>query len=240
VKNSLVIVGLGAAIAAATLCSCGGMKIPGANSATTSGQAQASGDPHEDLKKAFTAQLAAKSFRYRMNFESSFLSGSHVESEFVAPDRYHVTIIGQSSVPGREIQQEMIITGKDTFMKVGDMPWRKTEANSSETTMVTTIARMAQQFRATDVEQRMTKYEDVRFVGPETLDGSPALVYQFKLKGTGGQSSGKIWISTTDGLPRKIENDGGAGTNSNGGTTKSKLVVTYYDYNANIKIEPPI
>ena len=99
----------------------------------------------------------------------------------------------------------MIITGKDTFMKIGDMPWRRTEINSGET-QATIIARMAQQFRATDVEQRMTKYEDVRFVGPEALDGSPALVYQFKLKGTGGQSSGKIWISTTDGLPRKIEN----------------------------------
>ena len=125
-------------------------------------------------------------------------------------------------------------------MKIGDMPWRKTEINSGETTQATTIARMAQQFRATDVEQRMTKYEDVRFVGHEALDGSPALVYQFKLKGAEGQSSGKIWISASDGLPRKIENDGGMGTNSNGGTSKSKLVVTYYDYNANIKIEPPI
>src|SRR5438552_2552902 len=205
--------------------SCGGLKVPGASSTTSSRSTQPGGDPREDLKKAFTAQLAAKSFRYRMNFESSFLSGSRVESEFVAPDRYHVTIIGQSSVPGREIQQEMIITGKDTFMKVGDMPWRKTETNSSETTMATTIAQMAQQFRATDVEQRMTKYEDVRFVGPEALDGSPALVYQFKLKGTGGQSSGKIWISTTDGLPRKIENDGGTSPNPNGETSKRKLIV---------------
>ena len=69
--------------------SCGGLKVPGASSTTSSRSTQPGGDPREDLKKAFTAQLAAKSFRYRMNFESSFLSGSHVESEFVAPDRYH-------------------------------------------------------------------------------------------------------------------------------------------------------
>ena len=125
-------------------------------------------------------------------------------------------------------------------MKIGDMPWRKTEINSGETTMATTIARMAQQSRATDVEQRMMKYEEVKLIGPEALDGSSALVYQFKLKGTEGQSSGKIWISTTDGLPRKIENDGGTSPNPNGETSKRKLIVTYYDYNANIKIEPPI
>ena len=229
---------VGAALLAAT--SCGQLKVPGASSTTSSGPAQASDDPRETLKKAFTAQLAAKSFRYRMNFESSFLSGSHVESEFVAPDRYHLTMIGQSPAPGRDISQEMIITGKDTFMKIANMPWQRTEEGSGKTTMATTIARMAQQFRNEDVAQRMMKYEDVKFVSSEVLDGSPTLVYQFKLKGTDGQSSGKIWISASDGLPRKIENDGGTSPNPNGETSKRKLIVTYYDYNANIKIEPPI
>jgi len=218
--------------------SCGGLKVPGASSTTSSKPAEASSDPRADLKKAFTAQLAAKSFRYRLEF---FLaSGGHVEAEFVAPDRFHITMIGQSPGPGGEMRQEMIIIGKDTFMKIANMPWQKTEAGSGETTMATTIAQMAQQFRNEDVAQRMMKYEDVKFVGSEVLDGSPTLVYQFKLKGTEGQTTrGKIWISATDDLPRKIEQGGSSATNPDG-TSKSKLIVTYYDYNANIKIEPPI
>ena len=231
--------------AALLAVSCSGLKTPGGSSTRSSNDAstakastQASGDPREDLKKAFTAQLAAKSFRYRLEF--SFASGGHADAEFVAPDRYHITIIGQSSMPGNEMRQEMVIIGKDTFMKIANMPWQRTEEGSGKTTMATTIARMAQQFRNEDVAQRMMKYEDVKFVSSEVLDGSPTLVYQFKLKGTEGQTTpGKIWISATDDLPRKIEQGGSSATNPDG-TSKSKLIVTYYDYNANIKIEPPI
>ena len=43
--------------------SCGQLKVPGASSTTSSGPGQASADPREALKKAFTAQLAARSYR---------------------------------------------------------------------------------------------------------------------------------------------------------------------------------
>jgi len=63
VKRKLRLSGLlvGAVLLAAT--SCGQLKVPGASSTTSSGPGQASTDPREALKKAFTAQLAAKSFR---------------------------------------------------------------------------------------------------------------------------------------------------------------------------------
>jgi len=217
--------------------SCGGLKVPGASSTTASKPAEASSDPRGDLKKAFTAQLAAKSFRYSL--EISIQEGGHIEAEFVAPDRYHVK--GKSMMPGDgENHMEVIILGPDSFMKMGNMPWKKSEAGSATTIFASTMAQMAQQFRAMDSEQRMANYEDVKFVGRETLDGSPALVYQFILKGAQGQTNGKIWISANDGLPRKIEHEGGASPNPKGDTGKSRLTVTYYDYNTNIKIEPPI
>lgn len=223
--------------------SCGGVKapgseakVPGARNTTSSGSVQPSSDPREDLKKAFTAQLAATSFRYRLEFSSA--SGGHTEAEFVAPDRYHVSVI-QQLAPGRDIRQEMIIIGKNSFMKIADMPWRK-DTDSGQTTMAKTIASTAQQFCGEDVNQRMMKYEDIKFVGPNVLDGQPVLVYQFRLRGARGQTPGKIWISANDSLPRKIEHEGGPAPVPNADGSNNKLTVTYYDYNTNIKIEPPI
>lgn len=222
---------VGAALLAAT--SCGSLKAPGGNSTTSSGPTQASADPRDDLKKAFTAQLAAKTFRARMEM-SLAPKGTHNEMEFVSPDRFHVSIIGPPLMQGRSIRQEMIIVGKDTFTKTGDMAWQKTTMDSDDATMATTIGEMAKQFRSEDVAQRMMKYEEVKFVGADTLEGQPVRVYQYKLKSAQGQTTGKIWISASDDLPRKIEQESGSET------ARSKLTTTYYDYNANINIEPPV
>lgn len=223
---------IGMALLAAISCS--QLKLPGANSTTSSGPARASSDPLEALKKAFTAQLAARSFRARMQY-SVANTGMHNDLEFVAPDRYHVTMMGPT-IQGRGMKQEIIIVGKDTFTKIGDMPWQKTVMNTAESTLATTIGEMAEQFRTQDVSQRMTKYEDVKFVGQDVLDGQPVGVYKFKLEGTKGPSAGQIWISTADDLPRKIEHEASSRTNSD----KGKLTITYYDYNATINIVPPI
>ena len=224
---------VGAALLATT--SCGGLKVPGANSSTSSGAAQASADPREALKKAFTAQLAARSLRAHMEYSAATINMRN-DLEFVAPDRYHVTVKGPT-MQGRNLGQEMIIVGKDTFTRISDMPWQKGVMNTGEGTLATTIGEMANQFRLEDVAQRMTKYEDVQFAGPEVLDGQPVVVYQFKLKGAKGLTPGKIWISTADGLPRKVEHEASSQTNSD---RKMKLSTTYSDYNANINIAPPV
>ena len=217
--------------------SCSGLKVPGARSTTSSKPAEASSDPRADLKKAFTAQLAAKSFRYRL--EISISKGGHIKAEFVAPDRYHIS--GESMMPGDdENHLEVIIIGQDSFMKIGNMPWKKSEAGDGTTIFASTMAQMAKQFRTMDVEQRMAKYEDVKFAGREILDGSPALVYQLILKGAQGQTPGKIWISANDELPRKIEQEGSALPSPEKNASRNKLTVTFGDYNADIKIEPPI
>jgi hypothetical protein len=244
-KTSITVSALSLALAVFAVSSCGGLKMSGvgraassdAHGATSAGPAQPSGDPREDLKKAFTAQFAAKSFRYRLEFSAS---KGKAEAEFVAPDRYHITMTGQSPMPGRDARPEVIIIGGDVFMKIGNMPWQKSGAGGGETTLATTIARMAQQFRATDVEQAMAKYEEVKLAGPDVLDGSPAFVYQFRLKGAQAPTTGKIWIGAGDGLPRKIEQEGGAPPNPGGDAGRNRLTATYYDYNADIRIEPPI
>ncbi len=231
-KTKLRLSGLlvGAALLAAT--SCGQLKVPGANSTTSSGPVQASADPREALKKAFTAQLAAKSFRARMEYSVGGV-GTHNDLEFVAPDRYHVTVVGPASMG-----QEMIIIGKDKkFARISGRPWQKTDMNVAAGAMATTLGDVADQFHLEDVSQKMTKYDDVEFSGSEVLDGQPVVVYQFNLKGTKGPIPGRIWISTADNLPRKIVHEATSKTNPD---RKMKVTTTYYDYNADIKIEPPI
>src|ERR1700736_223776 len=81
---------VGAALLAAT--SCGAWKVPGANG-TTSDLVHASDDPRAALKKASAAQLAAKRFRTRLDYSVGGVA-THNDLEFLAPDRYHVKVVG--------------------------------------------------------------------------------------------------------------------------------------------------
>ncbi|HKP12704.1 MAG TPA: hypothetical protein VJZ91_11355, partial [Blastocatellia bacterium] len=70
----------------------------------------------------------------------------------------------------------------------------------------------------------------------DTLDGKPMTVYQYTLRNVMGMditSRSKAWISAADSLPHRIESE----TDLKGKT--SKATITYFDYNADIKIEPP-
>ena len=213
------------------LVSCGGLGIPGGNSTTSGGPnsttsaapVQASGDPRQDVKKALTAMFAAKSFRARL----TTTTGNVMDMEFVAPDRFHTK--GQSQSEGQPPAREMIIIGKDTFVRLGNMEWRQVPAGMG-------LGETVQQFRP-DVTSEMMKREDIKFIGPDVLDGSPVLVYQYKLKGE-EQHLWKMWIGSSDGLPRKNESE--AETDSEGKPIKTRMNVIYYDYNTNIKIEPPV
>jgi hypothetical protein len=80
---------------------------------------------------------------------------------------------------------------------------------------------------------------NVSLVGPEVVDGTPTLVYQYDVAAPtapAGAKTGpmhaKVWVGVADRLPRKLEVSGGP----SGATT----TITYYDYNAPITIEAPI
>ena len=73
-------------------------------------------------------------------------------------------------------------------------------------------------------------------VGPDTLDAKPMTVYEYTLHnvmGTAMTSHAKAWVSVADSLPHRVETE----TEFNGQTSKS--TITYFDYNTDIKIEPP-
>ncbi|MCA1635071.1 MAG: hypothetical protein LC802_15625 [Acidobacteria bacterium] len=198
---------------------------PGAGGGTTSaGVVSATDKPLDVMTKAIRSQLDAKSYRAHMDVTASN-GTSTMMVEYVSPDRYHV--VRDSQAGGKNSRLEYIIVGKDTFMKTDDRPWAKFPVD---------MGGMLASFRDPKVIEELTKGAEIKFLGPDTLDGMPMLVYQYTLDNVGGlavKSVTKTWVAVSDGLPRKSESEG----EFQG--TKSKTVSKVSDYNADIKIELP-
>ena len=187
-------------------------------------------DPRGELTKSMSAVLAAKS--YRAHWVSSSDSGinSTMVMEFVAPDRYH--ILREADVRGRASKNETIIVGQDTYMKMGDSPWQKFPVNVGE---------VIAQFRDPKVIDELSKDAEIKFIGPDTVDGMPAMVYQYILNDPqrkGFKNTSKTWVGVVNNLPLKTESEGEV--EMMGKTVKSKSTMTYSDFGAEIKIERPI
>jgi hypothetical protein len=200
---------------------------PNSGHATTSaGVISASDKPLDVMTRATRAQLDAKS--YRANITNSLTSGATntIVIEFVAPDRYHMSTHTQMN--GRDTTLEYVIVGKDTFMRMNGGEWRRFPVDMSQ--MISAI-------RDPKMLDELAKASDVKFVGPDTLDGSPMLVYEYTLDNAFGskvKSHAKTWVAVADGLPRRSESEGEFGG------VKTKTEMTVSDYNSDIKIEPPI
>jgi hypothetical protein len=171
----------------------------------------------EDITRAMRAQMDVRSFRVRMEFSFPGNSNTRIV-EFVAPDRFHMI----------SDKNEALIVGPTTYMKDPKGAWQRVPMD---------VNAMVQSFRDPSIIDEVRKSADAKFIGPDTLDGAPMLVYQYTMSnafGTNSTSMTKAWIGASDGLPRRLEIDG------NVGSVKARAVNTYYDYNADIKIEPPM
>ena len=217
---------------------CGSAPSTGGNSAGTpaSGGGAAGGSksaavisagdkPLDVITKAMRSQFDAKSYRARMNLSASNGTTTAMLVEYVSPDRYHV--VRDAGAGDQASKLEYIIVGKDTYMKTGDGPWTKFPVD---------MGGMISSFKDPKTIEELNKGAEIKFVGPDTLDGMPMLVYQHTLDNAGGlvgKVVTKTWVAVADGLPRKSESDG----EYQG--IKTKTVSTISDYNSDIKIELP-
>jgi hypothetical protein len=148
--------------------------------------------------------------------------------EYAAPDSDRMTrAAGQGGATGDSSMEYVIVRGA-MYMKTPDGGWAKSPVDASD---------MIKAFRDPKMLDELTKTADVKFVGPDTLDGAPMLVYQYTQTNPMGmnlKSVAKTWLSVADGLPRKTETEG----EFNG--QKTKTIITISDYNADIKIESPL
>jgi outer membrane lipoprotein-sorting protein len=168
------------------------------------------------MTASIQAQLGAKSYRARM--ESNYDGKTTAQTvEYVAPDRFR--IVGPMN--------EMIAVGSTTYMKLPTGKWQKAPID---------INQFVASFRDPKIIEEMRKNADVKFLGDDTVDGMPMKVYQYTVKnplGSNITSASKAWISAADKLPRKME------VESEIEGKHSKTLITYSDYNTDIKIEPP-
>lgn len=188
-------------------------------------------DARDDLSKAMKSMLAAKSYRARVESTTSSGTTSTTSIEFVAPDHFHLT--RESTTSGHAAtKQETIVVGDETWMKMGDAPWQKFPANLGDT---------IKQFRNPEVIDEIAKSVDVKVIGSEVLDGTATTIYQYKLGNPDNKDfaiSAKTWVAVGDGLPRKTESEGDV--NLGGKQIHTKSIISYYDYEADIKIEKPL
>ena len=209
---------------AATASSGGGNA--GASTSAGAGVISASDKPLDVMTKAMRAQLDAKSYRANIKNTSSNGSTNTIVVEYVTPDRYHMTTHMQTG--GHDSTLEYIVVGKDTFAKMNGGAWTRFPIDMSK--MITA-------FRDPKVIEQMAKTSDVKFVGADTLDGAPMLVYEYTMANPAGmnmKSHTKTWVAVSDGMPRKSESE----SELSGVKTKTEFALS--DYNSDIKIEPPI
>ena len=203
---------------------------PAESPAAGANTAKASSDPRGALAESLNSMLAAKSYRAHV-VSSSSRGATNVTAEFVAPDRFHLTTDLQ--MPGQgKTTHETIVVGKDTYVKMGNTPWRKFPVNLGD---------MISQFRDPKVVAELGKNADVKFIGAETLDGTPTFIYQYTFnlpQNKDFKGTSKTWVGMSDNLPRKTETEGEM--NLMGKPVMTKTTITYSDFGSDIKIEPPM
>jgi hypothetical protein len=217
-----------------TLAGCGSRStIPGSSSsATKAAPFAASNDPRADVTKAMRASFAARSYRSRIVSESSSGSNRIMTAEFVAPDRMHMTM--ELEMPGRgKVKSERIIVGKEAYVKMGDAHWQKDPMGMGD---------ILSQFRDPKLIDAIAEKAAVKYLGTESLNGAPMVVYQHTIKdllGPGKDGVTKEWIGVSDSLLHQTESESDIDPLGTGKMIHSKTIATFYDYDADIKIEAP-
>lgn len=135
-----------------------------------------------------------------------------ISTDYVQPDKMHT----KSEVMGMKV--ETIAIGDTTYTKIGDGPWQKEEAAPAPG------APEMEMPDITEMAEEMMAAITVEEVGTETVDGVKCKVFDIRF----GKEAEPIryYIGVKDNLPRKMEMGG--------------IEIILYDYNAPIKIEPPI
>jgi outer membrane lipoprotein-sorting protein len=180
------------------------------------GAASRGATPFEALSRAMKN---VKSFRAKLVTTSGETGATEMLMEVALPDR--IRFVNE--------QMEIIATGKTAYLRMPDSQWQAVPLPQG-----LDLGNLAK------LEEDLLNSSDASEVGSEVLDGVETTIYQATMKVPKPENApanmpdsylSKIWIAKSDSLPRRLE------ATSPG--TSGKTVVTYYDYNAAIVINPP-
>ena len=179
---------------------------------------QAVSDARTDLIGLWEKMVGKHDLSYRVN--STITSGRDkpikqmVEVQW--PNRFHM----------KSDQSEMIILPSGTWMNM-DGNWMK---------MPIDMQKIIAQFTPEAMRQSMEMTQNVRFVGLDTVNGTPVKVYLYDFDGKvmGIRSSGqsKMFLGIADGYPLRIETTGKA-------MGRDSTTIAEYEYDDSIRIEAP-
>ena len=147
----------------------------------------ASNDAKADVIQASQKFIALNSVSAKIEADAETPYDQKVK--YVAPDRYDVKYRDSS---GAEV--EMIIAGKDTYLKSGDA-WNEVPGDTDPTPT----------FRNSFTDEALKSISDAKYEGEELLDGQPTLVSSYHLVTVVGNFpvTQKIWVSRNSGVPVK-------------------------------------
>ena len=174
-------------------------------------------DPREDVVAASNKFMALPYFTAKM--EGMGQTEIKSEVKFVAPDRFHVKYLGTGTGAG----MEMIFLGKDMYMNANGKWTKMPSTNTSLPTL-----------RDSFTEEGLKMLTDVKFEGPDTVDGKSTYVYSYKNVTPVGNYpfTSKIWVGEDTGLPVKIFVE-----YTNGALNHMKID---YDTETPVTIDPPV
>jgi len=197
----------------------------GGGSSATSTAFRPSSDASKDVREAIAKLNTAYPYRLTEtvsasdNSQTAMPDGTRVV-EFAAADRVHMKSTSKIGV-----DVEAITIGDKHYCNSGGK-W--TEGSLD----------LASNGGAEFAKKVVEMLTDVKYVGPETVNGIDCHLYSCTIDGSmSGQNwtgTAKIWIGAADGLPHQSDSDFKV-ANSFGG--KSHIV---YEYGGNIKVEPPV
>ena len=205
----------------------GGSESKANNPSTKSSNAGSAFAPSSDARKDVRDALAKlnSAYPYRLTETMSALSsgastmpGGTRVVEFEAADRLHMKFTG--GVSGNV--EAITIGNKHYFYSNGK--WTEGSLPKAGDGGVDFAKKLAEMVK------------DVKYVGPETVNGIPCHAYtctfDSSMAGQSWTGTSKVWIGANDGLPHQSDSDLKFGNYAG----KSHIV---YEYGGNIKVTPP-
>lgn len=172
---------------------------------TVKGDAQAA----REMQAAFQKFMAAKTFRSRISGSGS--GGAITTTDYVAPDRFHLTIAQGTN------RTEMYLIGRQIWIRSADgcskLPAAVPFMNPKE----------IMEHGAADTIITVSR------TGPATIEGTATQSYALVVESKGTTAREKLYVANDTGFPRRIEVE----------SPRGSVVIDYSDFNAPITINDP-
>ena len=203
-------------------------------SSRSGGPAVTGSEPNAAVKKALENTFAAKSYRGRLEMTGMEGATINCDMEFVAPDRVRMTAHIIANQDGSELLRfDGVIIGKDFYLNM-DGTWTKQNDKVPDLAALSNPQRVDDLFKQTGANEPKFK-----LIGPDMINGNSVVKFEDPAMNMEGHPGAfRVWIGTSDNLVHKVEAEVQAKPGD--ASSKVRVSITYRDYNANIKIEPPM